>query len=124
MKFLPIVLRLCLLLPAVGLCLNSVQAADKKKPNILVLWGNDIGQFNISAINRGMMGYKIPNIDRIASEGAYFTDWYGQQSCTSSRAVGSLCRPIDSKSQGLSPSPASRQLQSNCVMEAVTNIQD
>jgi len=42
----------------------------KGKPNILILWGDDIGQFNISAYNRGMMGYKTPNIDRIASEGA------------------------------------------------------
>ena len=59
----------------------------KKKPNILILWGDDIGQFNISAYNRGMMGYKTPNIDRIASEGALFTDWYGQQSCTAGRAA-------------------------------------
>jgi arylsulfatase len=59
----------------------------KKKPNILVLWGDDIGQFNISAYNRGMMGYKTPNIDSIANEGALFTDWYGQQSCTAGRAA-------------------------------------
>jgi arylsulfatase A-like enzyme len=58
-----------------------------KKPNILILWGDDIGQFNISAYNRGMMGYKTPNIDRIASEGALFTDWYAQQSCTAGRAA-------------------------------------
>ncbi|QLQ25478.1 MAG: arylsulfatase [Dechloromonas sp.] len=57
------------------------------KPNILIIWGDDIGQFNISAYNRGMMGYKTPNIDRIASEGALFTDWYGQQSCTAGRAA-------------------------------------
>ena len=61
--------------------------AQNKKPNILVIWGDDIGQFNISAYNRGMMGYKTPNIDRIASEGALFTDWYGQQSCTAGRAA-------------------------------------
>jgi arylsulfatase A-like enzyme len=58
-----------------------------KKPNILILWGDDIGQFNISAYNRGMMGYKTPNIDSIATEGALFTDWYGQQSCTAGRAA-------------------------------------
>lgn len=58
-----------------------------KKPNILVIWGDDIGQFNISAYNRGMMGYKTPNIDKIAAEGALFTDWYGQQSCTAGRAA-------------------------------------
>ena len=68
------------------LCPTPALAADKK-PNILVIWGDDIGQFNISAINRGMMGYRTPNIDRIASEGAYFTDWYGQQSCTAGRAA-------------------------------------
>ena len=60
---------------------------EQKKPNILILWGDDIGQFNISAYNRGVMGYKTPNIDRIANEGALFTDWYGQQSCTAGRAA-------------------------------------
>lgn len=60
---------------------------DGKKPNILVVWGDDIGQFNVSAYNRGMMGYKTPNIDRIAAGGALFTDWYGQQSCTAGRAA-------------------------------------
>ena len=58
----------------------------EKKPNFLILWGDDIGWFNISAYNHGMMGYKTPNIDRIAKEGAMFTDWYGQQSCTAGRA--------------------------------------
>ncbi len=58
-----------------------------KKPNILILWGDDIGWYNISAYNQGMMGYKTPNIDRIAKEGALFTDWYGQQSCTAGRAA-------------------------------------
>ena len=58
-----------------------------KKPNILVIWGDDIGQFNVGAYNNGMMGYKTPNIDRIAKEGALFTDWYGQQSCTAGRAA-------------------------------------
>ena len=52
------------------------------KPNILVIWGDDIGWMNISKYNHGMMGYKTPNIDRIANEGAMFTDWYAQQSCT------------------------------------------
>ncbi len=61
--------------------------AQTSKPNILVIWGDDIGGFNISAYNRGMMGYKTPNIDSIAAEGALFTDWYGQQSCTAGRAA-------------------------------------
>ena len=52
--------------------------AQEKKPNILVIWGDDIGGFNISAYNQGMMGYRTPNIDRIANEGAMFTDWYAQ----------------------------------------------
>jgi arylsulfatase len=64
-----------------------VAQQEQKKPNILILWGDDIGQFNISAYNRGVMGYKTPNIDRIANEGALFTDWYGQQSCTAGRAA-------------------------------------
>ena len=58
-----------------------------KKPNILVMFGDDIGWFNISAYNHGLMGYKTPNIDRIAREGAMFTDAYGQQSCTAGRAA-------------------------------------
>jgi arylsulfatase A-like enzyme len=63
------------------------RAADPKKPNILIIWGDDIGQFNVSAYNQGMMGYKTPNIDRIAKEGALFTDWYAQQSCTAGRSA-------------------------------------
>ena len=58
-----------------------------KKPNILIIWGDDIGWFNVSAYNHGIMGYKTPNIDRIAKEGAMFTDWYGQQSCTAGRSA-------------------------------------
>src|SRR6266705_3162997 len=65
---------------------SATRAADSK-PNILIIWGDDIGQFNLSAYNQGMMGYKTPNIDRIAKEGAMFTDWYGQQSCTAGRAA-------------------------------------
>jgi arylsulfatase len=57
-----------------------------QRPNILIIWGDDIGYWNISAYNQGMMGYKTPSIDRIAREGALFTDWYGQQSCTAGRS--------------------------------------
>jgi arylsulfatase len=57
------------------------------RPNILIIWGDDIGWFNVSAYNHGIMGYRTPNIDRIAKEGAMFTDWYGQQSCTAGRAA-------------------------------------
>jgi arylsulfatase A-like enzyme len=61
--------------------------AKTDKPNILILWGDDIGWWNISYNNRGQMGYRTPNIDRIGNEGATFTDYYGQQSCTAGRAA-------------------------------------
>jgi arylsulfatase len=62
-------------------------SAQARKPNIVVIWGDDIGWYNVSAYNQGVMGYRTPNIDRIAKEGALFTDWYGQQSCTAGRAA-------------------------------------
>ncbi len=71
----------------IAACLMATTTHAADKPNILVIWGDDIGWFNISAYNHGMMGYKTPNIDRIANEGAMFTDWYGQQSCTAGRAA-------------------------------------
>ena len=74
------------LVAVLGVLGGPVQA-QTQKPNILVIWGDDIGGFNISAYNRGMMGYRTPNIDSIAAEGALFTDWYGQQSCTAGRAA-------------------------------------
>src|SRR5438270_5775871 len=58
-----------------------------KQPNILILWGDDIGIWNISHFSHGMMGYRTPNIDRVANEGVSFTDYYGQQSCTAGRAA-------------------------------------
>ena len=61
--------------------------AQEKKPNILVIWCDDIGTWNISRNNRGMMGYQMPNIDRIGDEGVSFTDYYAQQSCTAGRAA-------------------------------------
>ncbi len=69
------------------LLLASALTVAADKPNILVIWGDDVGQFNVSAYNMGMMGYRTPNIDRIGAEGAVFTDWYGQQSCTAGRAA-------------------------------------
>ena len=62
-------------------------AQAQKKPNILVIWGDDIGTWNISHNSRGMMGYQTPNIDRVAKEGVAFTDYYAQQSCTAGRAA-------------------------------------
>jgi arylsulfatase A-like enzyme len=64
---------------------NKIMAT--KQPNILILWGDDIGTWNISHFSRGMMGYRTPNIDRVAEEGVTFTDYYGQQSCTAGRAA-------------------------------------
>ena len=74
----------CLALLALSI-FSTAFAADK--PNILIIWGDDIGWFNISAYNRGMMGYKTPNIDKIANDGILFTDAYGQNSCTAGRAA-------------------------------------
>jgi arylsulfatase len=62
------------------------QAGAAKPPNILVVWGDDVGQSNISAYTRGLVGYQTPNIDRIANEGMLFTDYYGEQSCTAGRS--------------------------------------
>ena len=59
----------------------------QKKPNILVIFGDDIGYWNLSAYHQGMMGYNTPNIDRLAKEGAKFTSYYAQQSCTAGRAA-------------------------------------
>jgi arylsulfatase A-like enzyme len=77
-----------------GTSVTSAQAQQQapagpagRRPNILVIFGDDIGLWNLSAYNRGMMGYRTPNIDRIAKEGAIFTDHYAQQSCTAGRAA-------------------------------------
>ena len=70
------------------LCLLAVTGHTKiDKPNILVIWGDDIGWSNISAYHRGMLGGRTSNIDRIANEGAIFTDYYGEQSCTAGRSA-------------------------------------
>ncbi|MGI9284300.1 MAG: sulfatase-like hydrolase/transferase, partial [Pseudomonadales bacterium] len=79
------VLRFRLIIIAILFAAGVVQAQDK--PNILVIFGDDIGMYNISAYHRGMMGGSTPNIDRIANEGALFTDYYAQQSCTAGRAA-------------------------------------
>jgi len=61
-------------------------AQQQQKPNIVIIWGDDIGISDISAYSHGLMGFKTPNIDRIANEGIMFTDFYGEQSCTAGRA--------------------------------------
>ncbi len=75
-------------LSAVAAVMTTVATAltAQEKPNILVIWGDDIGQSNISAYTMGMMGYQTPNIDRVAEEGMIFTDYYGEQSCTAGRS--------------------------------------
>ena len=74
-------------LPILVLLYCTTNAMAQKKPNILVIMGDDIGWFNPSCYNRGMMGFRTPNIDRIAAGGAMFMSWYGQQSCTAGRAA-------------------------------------
>jgi len=86
MKKMNFVLCVSAILLALAWSVNPVLAAETPKPNILVVWGDDIGQSNISAYTRGLMGYQTPNIDRIANEGMVFTDYYGEQSCTAGRA--------------------------------------
>jgi arylsulfatase A-like enzyme len=61
-------------------------AQQQQRPNIVIIWGDDVGQSNVSAYSRGMMGYQTPNIDRLAKEGVMFTDYYAEQSCTAGRA--------------------------------------
>ena len=78
----PMQLAYVAILMLLGFCATAAE-----KPNILVIWGDDIGVHNISAYNHGIMGYQTPNIDRIGNEGALFTDVYGEQSCTAGRAA-------------------------------------
>lgn len=81
--------RALLLLTTISVAAISaapVAAQQQQRPNIVVIWGDDIGQSNVSAYSRGMMGYKTPNIDRLANEGMMFTDYYAEQSCTAGRA--------------------------------------
>jgi len=78
-------LRIVIAVLAATLPMQSFAATEK--PNILVIWGDDVGYWNVSAYNQGMMGYETPSIDSIANEGALFTDWYAQQSCTAGRAA-------------------------------------
>jgi arylsulfatase A-like enzyme len=79
--------RIFILAMTAALLATNFAHAQNKKPNILLIWGDDIGWNNPSCYNSGMMGYKTPNIDRIAKEGVRFTDWYGQNSCTAGRST-------------------------------------
>ena len=78
--------KIITLMIVLSFCFVAPAFAKTEKPNILVVWGDDIGQSNISAYTMGLMGYRTPNIDRIAKEGMIFTDYYGEQSCTAGRS--------------------------------------
>lgn len=75
-------------------------AQSSGKPNIVVMWGDDIGIANLSCYTRGLMGYQTPNIDRIANEGMCFTDYYGEQSCTAGRATLTALPAFDPRRDG------------------------
>ena len=79
--------RIVLAFVAVWLISFGAASAQTKRPNILVIWGDDVGWSNVSAYNMGMMGYRTPNIDSIAKDGMLFTDYYAQQSCTAGRSA-------------------------------------
>src|SRR5262245_33639513 len=81
-----VIMMLTSLLLAMYVESPGVAMAQAAKPNIVIIWGDDIGQSNISAYSHGVMGYKTPNIDRVAQEGRMFTDYYAEQSCTAGRA--------------------------------------
>jgi arylsulfatase A-like enzyme len=75
-----------LLVSSAAVMAAGVPATAQQKPNIVIIWGDDIGQSDVSAYSHGLMGFKTPNIDRIANEGVMFTDYYAEQSCTAGRA--------------------------------------
>jgi len=79
--------HLCGLIALFAIAITPAFSFASTKPNILVIWGDDVGYWNVSHNNRGMMGYKTPNIDRIANEGLSFTDYYAEQSCTAGRSA-------------------------------------
>ena len=72
---------------AIGPGLSASAQAPAKKPHIVVIWGDDIGQTNLGVYSHGLMGYRTPNIDRVAREGMLFTDYYAEQSCTAGRSA-------------------------------------
>ena len=73
--------------PSLAIAQQATSSGAERKPNILMIMADDIGWFNASIYNHAMMGYRTPNIDRIGTEGALLTDWYGEQSCTAGRAA-------------------------------------
>ncbi|HVS40100.1 MAG TPA: sulfatase-like hydrolase/transferase [Gemmataceae bacterium] len=99
-------------------------AADRKTPNILVIMGDDIGQSNISAYTRGLMGYQTPNIDRIAKEGMLFTDYYAEQSCTAGRSsfiTGQCTLRTGLSKVGIPAAPVGLQKEDPTIAELLKN---
>jgi len=90
------------------------------KPNILIIWGDDIGISNLSCYSSGLMGYRTPNIDRVANEGMRFTDSYGEQSCTAGRAsfiTGQSCFRTGLSKVGIPASPVGLQAEDPTIAE-------
>jgi len=81
-KYLLLTFTVCLIVSWI-----AAPAFAQQKPNIVIIWGDDVGQSNISAYTKGMMGYQTPNIDSVARDGMIFTDYYAEQSCTAGRAA-------------------------------------
>jgi arylsulfatase len=111
--------NLLLLLLMTGLCLSSFA---QKKPNILVIFGDDIGQSNISAYTHGLMGYQTPNIDRMAKEGTMFTDYYAENSCTAGRATfitGQSCYRTGLSKVGMPGAPIGLQARDITIAQAL-----
>jgi arylsulfatase len=99
-------------------------SAKTDKPNILVIWGDDIGQSNLSCYTRGLMGYHTPNIDRLATEGMLFTDSYGEQSCTAGRSsfiTGQSCYRTGLSKVGIPGAHAGLQAQTVTIPELLKN---
>ena len=93
-----------------------------KKPNILVLWGDDVGWWNISYNSRGQMGYRTPNIDRLAKEGMLFTDYYAEQSCTAGRSTfitGQVVFRTGLSKVGMPAAPVSLQKEDPTLAEMI-----
>ena len=87
-------------------------AQQDRKPNIVIIWGDDIGQSNLSTYTNGLMGYRTPNIDSIAQQGVIFTDYYGEQSCTAGRSAfitGQSSGPVSARSGCRAPISASEK---------------
>jgi hypothetical protein len=106
-----LLMALAVVLVALALVAGPTFAADKK-PNILVIFGDDIGQSNLSCYTHGLVGYKTPNIDRLAKEGMMFTDYYAENSCTAGRATfitGQSCFRTGLTKVGMPGAPVGRQ---------------